>query len=82
MNLKIVSLNIQEALEDLEKIREEIISNTINEVEFQMQLQHVYHHLNFAWNVRHKKTEQYKNMTEEEFRGLGKYPKDLDFDNE
>ncbi len=82
MNLKVVSSNIQEALEELEKIRDKINSKTINEVEFQVQLQHVYHHLNFAWNVRHQKSERYRNMTDEDFKVWGKYPTDLDFNEQ
>ena len=80
MNFKIISPNIQEALEALESIRDKLNSKSISETEFQIQLQHVYHHLNVAWNIRHKATDLYKNMTTGDFLTWRKYPSDLDFD--
>jgi len=80
MNYQIVLSNIEEALEELERIRDKVNSKNIDDVEFKIALQHVYHHLNFSWNVRNQKTEKYENLTDDEFIKWGKYPLDLDLD--
>jgi hypothetical protein len=82
MNNKIISSNIEEALEELEKIKNELEIKTLSEVNFQIKLHHVYHHLNMAWNVRNAKTEQYRNMTDDDFKKWSSYPKDDEFDEE
>ena len=39
---------------------------------------HAYHHLNFAWHVRHVKTEKYAALTDSDYRRWGKFPKGFD----
>ena len=82
MNNKIISSNIAEALEELESINNELEVNSLNEVNFQIKLQHVYHHLNIAWNVRNVKTEHYREMSDDDFKTWSSYPKDIEFEDE
>jgi len=82
MNTKIISSNISEALEELNRINDELSAKSLDEVDFQIKLQHVYHHLNMAWNVRHIKTEQYRNMSDEDFEQWGSFPTDIEFEDE
>jgi hypothetical protein len=42
---------------------------------FKVQLQHAYHHLNFAWNIRRVRTRHYRNMTDKNFNRWSKFPK-------
>ena len=78
MNFTIVSSNIEEALEELQKIRDKVNSKNMDEAELKIQLQHVYHHLNVAWNIRDVETERYRNITHEEFENWGEYPNEFD----
>ena len=79
LNWKIIESNIAEAKEELENIEKQIQSSKKpNMAEFQISLQHAYHHLNFAWNTKHKKTKEYKTMTNKEFKQYGKYSKDIE----
>lgn len=78
MNWKIISSNLQEAREQLEKIEQRIKKKDYSEAEFFLDLQHAYHHLNFAWNVRKVKTEEYTKMTEDDFNRWGQFPKAIE----
>lgn len=81
MNNKIISSNIEEALEELENIKNEFQVNSLNEVNFQIKLQHVYHHLNIAWNLRNVKTAHYREMSDDDFKTWSSYPKDIGFED-
>lgn len=48
-----------------------------DEAEFQIAIQHIYHHLNFAWNTRRESIGKYADMTEEQFNQWGEFPEDL-----
>jgi hypothetical protein len=78
LNWPIILSNIAEAREQLQQI--EARANTgekISEVEFQILLEHAYHHLNFAWQIRHTPTKRYANLTDEDFNLWSKYPKEI-----
>lgn len=77
MNHKIILYNIQEAREQLEEIEKLLIDENLSEIEFQTQLEHSYHHLNFAWNIRHSSTEEYKEMSVDNFNKWSKFPKEF-----
>lgn len=79
LNWKVVLSNIQEAREELKKIESQIASTKKpDEVELELSLRHAYHHLNTAWNARHAEIDRYRNMTEEDFKSWGQFPKGLD----
>ena len=70
-----ISYNLEDALEELQKLDKIISSGDLpDEVEFRIAMQHIYHHLNFAWNTRH---EPIANVTKEQFDQWGKFPSDL-----
>jgi len=77
MNLQIVGLNIREALSELNDINELVVSGEIEEAEFQVAIQHVYHHLNVAWNARNESTESYSEMSDANFEKWGNFPQAL-----
>jgi hypothetical protein len=69
--------NIIEAREQLQEIEESLQNDTeYTEIEMRIDLEHAYHHLNYAWNIRNVSNQQIKNMTDEDFRNWSKYPKD------
>lgn len=78
MNWQIIKSNIKEAREELEKIEKEINSSEPpEEIEFMLMLEHAYHHLNFAWNIRNVATDKYATMIDEDFNRWGKFPTDI-----
>ena len=83
INWEIVLSDIADARSDLQYIEHRVKSgHALNEEEFRVTLQHVYHHLNFAWNARHQSTERYANLTDEDFISWGQYPADIDYEEE
>ncbi len=79
LNWKVIQSNIQEAREALEKLETQIASsNKPAEVEFELSIRHAYHHLNTAWNARRTGTDNYRNMSDEDFKKWGLFPTGLD----
>ena len=74
-----ISCNLEDALEELKRLNERaLLGDMPDEVEFRIAMQHIYHHLNFAWNTRHESVQNYAGMMNEEFKQWGKFPKDLE----
>lgn len=64
LNWTIILYDIREAREQLEQTEKRVNDGeNVSEIEFEIMLQHAYHHLNFAWNVRHVATSKYANLT-------------------
>ena len=78
LNLKIIGSNLSEAIEQLERLRDSASNGELNESELQVGLCHAYHHLNFAWNIRHESTARYAKLTQTQFERWGKYPSDIE----
>lgn len=79
LNWEIILSNLAEAHEQIEQIEELAKSKKKPcEIEFQIMMIHAYHHLNFAWNIRHASTKNYAKLTEVDFNKWGKYPTDIE----
>lgn len=78
LNWGIILHNIAEAREQLEQI-EGLAKGEKKprEAELQVMLEHAYHHLNFAWNIRHVSTERYSKLSDDEFDEWGKFPQGI-----
>jgi len=76
--LEIIGSNLSEAIAELERIRGLAAKGELNEADFQIGLRHAYHHLNFAWNIRHVPTAQYAKLTDAQFEQWGKYPSEIE----
>jgi len=73
-----ITYNLEDTLSELQKLNKRISSGDMpDEVEFQIAMQHIYHHLNFAWNTRMESIQKRADMTEEQFHQWGKFPEDL-----
>jgi hypothetical protein len=80
LNRVIILKNITDAREQLQAIEERIrAGERISAVEYQIMMQHAFHHLNFAWNARQWTTKRYANLSQEDFLSGGKFPTDLEF---
>ncbi len=79
MNWRIVDSNLREALEQLEEVHDRISKKDYPaEGELQILLEHVYHHLNCAWNIRRIKTKDYANLTDADFNKWSRFPKEIE----
>ncbi len=76
-NRELIARNLREALEQLEEIVESITSDPeYPEEQFRIHLEHVYHHLNFAWNIRDADEARVIRCSDEDFREWSRYPAD------
>jgi hypothetical protein len=78
MTFEIVQSNLAEAREELTKLEAAAAAGTLKEVDFQIRLAHAYHHLNFAWNIRHVAASTYAKLTQEQFEEWGRYPAEIE----
>jgi hypothetical protein len=76
MQRELMLSNISEAREQLEAIEKKILSPDYKEINFRLELEHAYHHLNFAWNIRNESDEVLTILAKEDFIKLSKYPKE------
>jgi len=73
LNRKIISSNVAEAIKELQKLERKTEEGELREGELQIGLQHAYHHLNFAWNIRHVSTSDLSQVTQAQFEKWGAY---------
>ncbi len=74
-NKELIAINIEEAKEELENILSELVDNSeFSEVELKIALEHIYHHLNFSWNIRNVDEKIAVECSEQNFREWSKYP--------
>jgi hypothetical protein len=78
LNKKIILYNIKEAREQLEEIEKLFEENNLTEIDLQLKLEHTYHHLNFAWNIRFLTDKRFKELSDNDFNEWSKYPKELE----
>jgi hypothetical protein len=78
LNRQIIACDLAEAIEQLEQLRSNACNGSLSEVELALGLQHAYHHLNFAWNIRYVPTAQYRNLTDRQFNSWGRYPSEIE----
>ena len=78
LNLEIIGSNLAEAMEELERLRNLASTGKLREEELQIGLLHAYHHLNFAWNIRHVATRQYAKLSQRQFERWGRYPSKIE----
>jgi hypothetical protein len=77
-NRRNISSNLEEAIDELQKLLGKANDGTLQEEEFQVGLLHAYHHLNFAWNTRRISKSEYSQQMRPRFEQWGKYPPDIE----
>jgi len=81
MNKPYVLFNLREAKEELLSLIEELESSDDCDPDDLMgSMQHLYSHINIAWNARNSSEEQATKCTEEDFKKWIRFPDDLDVD--
>ena len=78
MNREHVLFHLQEAAEELGRTVNAVRQNPQYDIgEYSVAMQHLYHHLNTAWNGRFATTEQVEHITDEVFNTWSRFPEDL-----
>ena len=78
MNRSHVLFHLREAEEELSRTIREIEANeTYGFGEFVVAIQHLYHHVNTAWNGKDATEQQATNPTDAEFARWNEFPRDL-----
>jgi hypothetical protein len=71
--------NLREAIEALEQLVREVESDSdYDDGQFEVDLNHVYHHVNTAWNARNVTAERIDASSAEDFKRWRQFPDDLD----
>lgn len=79
MNRDHILWHLQEAREELDRIIDEVASNAkFGRTEFRVSMEHLYHHVNTAWNSREASDESARECTEQEFYRWRVFPTDID----
>ena len=74
-NKHLIASNIKEAKEQLEEILKDIETvKEYSEVELQIALEHSYHHLNFAWNIRNIEEKRAEACSKNDYKEWSKHP--------
>lgn len=68
--------NIAEEREQLEAIEKKLFTPGYEEGEFRLDLEHAYHYLNYAWNIRNEPDDALTKLSKKDFIKWSKYPKD------
>ena len=78
MNVKYIRYNMEEALDEIENIMNQLKrGDGYSHAEFSSSIQHLYHHINIAWNSRETTWEETEQASEEQLRKWGEYPDDI-----
>jgi hypothetical protein len=78
VNTDWVLFHLHEAQEELARTINLLESTSeADEIEFEIGMAHLYHHLNTAWNSRQVGPEQTANHSSDEFYAWRKFPTDL-----
>ena len=71
---EVILQNIAEAREQLEAIEKSLRDPAYEECELQIDLEHAYHHLNYAWNIRNESDAALAAHSDEDFVKWSKFP--------
>jgi len=78
MNKEWILFHLTEARDEINKTLTDIHGNPdYNYAEFWVAMQHLYHHVNTAWNSRELSEAQVREGTDEGFSRWSQFPKDL-----
>jgi len=78
LNKEHLQFHLHEALEELSRTVNRCENDPeYSEAEFSVAMEHLYHHLNTAWNARNFGSERIKQATDQDFNVWGLFPSDL-----
>lgn len=71
---EIILANISDAREQLEAIEKSLLDPEYEEIEFKLDLEHAYHHLNYSWNARNATDQELSEHSQTSFQKWSKFP--------
>jgi hypothetical protein len=78
MNREQTLWHLREAAQELQRTIQRIEDESeYGHGEFSVAMQHLYHHLNTAWNARDESPERVRACSDEDFAHWGQFPQDL-----
>lgn len=78
MNKEYMLYNLKEASEQLTEIIKNLeVNDNYDYGEYIVEMQHLYHHVNTAWNARESTKEESNQCIEEDFEKWRQFPKDI-----
>lgn len=77
MNTKFITFNFQEIAEEVELILRDMKAGGMTEEKYLKSIQHIYHHLNTAWNGRNAPADALDVAREADIRKWEKFPSDV-----
>jgi hypothetical protein len=82
MNRDYVLFHLQEGLEELERtIRDLQAEPEYGQPEFAVAMEHLYHHLNTAWNARNASDHEAQECAQANFTRWHQFPTDIELDD-
>ena len=78
LNWEFILYNLRDAGEQIDEIVRLAESGDLDETNFQIKLEHVYHHLNFAWNLSRIGSKRAARCVRKDFNEWSKFPRDLE----
>jgi hypothetical protein len=80
MNRNVILFHLREAADQLnDTIRNLSSDQEYGPEAYKVEMGHLYHHLNTAWNGREQTDEQFEKCTGEDFARFRKFPKEEEF---
>ena len=80
MNRDATMFHLREAAEEINKTISALsLDAEFDEVELELAMGHLYHHLNTAWNGRNQTDVQFSKCTDEDFARFRKFPSEQEF---
>ena len=80
-NKRYMIFNLNEAKEEIDSIIKELEEDPeCSDGNLQVGFAHLYHHINFAWNIRHldnEKQDRVSFLTDDEFHEWSQFPQDI-----
>jgi hypothetical protein len=77
MNHRIIHFNLEEAQEQLRATIAKLKDPSYSFRDFHVEMAHLYHHLNTAWNARNATNEQWRKLSDEDYVRWEQFPDDL-----
>ena len=74
-NKELILFNLQDAVDQLNEIIDSIHNDSdYTEIEFKIDHEHAYHHMNYAWNIQHATEAEIQESSKENYKKWSRFP--------
>ena len=78
LNFDFIVNNLRDVREQIDELVKLAEAGDLDDVNFELKMEHAYHHLNFAWNIRHVPPDRASRCVAEDFNDWSMFPSDLE----